>query len=79
MILRVSHAGSRRNPCSPVEILELRSMQLCKSLYDTDEAIREVLLVKNADDDLVHELDYTRSLLDIVCGNDMLTNILKVR
>lgn len=79
IIVDATHTGSRSNPCSPVGILKLRSKQLRKSLYDTDEAIREILPAKNEDDDLVHELDYTRSLLDVVCGKDMLANVPKVR
>ncbi len=58
IIVDATHTGSRSNPYSPVEILRLRSKQLRKSLYDSDETVKDNLPSKNTDDNLEHELDY---------------------
>ena len=58
IIVDATHTGSRSNPYSPIEVLRLRSKQLRKSLYDTDESIKEHLPNKNEDDNLEIELDY---------------------
>jgi IS5 family transposase len=79
IIVDATHTGSRSNPYSPVEILRLRSKQLRKSLYDVEESIRESLPLKNEDNNLEHELDYTKSLLEVVSDNQTLGNIPKVR
>lgn len=79
IIVDATRTGSRSNPHSPIEILRLRSKQLCKSLYDTGEAVKVVLPVKNMEDDLKLELDYVKSLFDIVSGNETLANMPKVK
>ena len=66
IIVDATHTASRSNPYSPIEILRLRSKQLRKAVYDADESIKGSLPKKNEDEDLVHELDYTKELLDIV-------------
>jgi len=60
IIVDATHTVSRSNPYSPVEILKLRSRQLRKSLYDADDTIKDSLPDKNEDDNMEHELDYTR-------------------
>ena len=79
IIVDATHTGSRSNPYSPIEILRLRSKQLRKSLYESDESVRERLPQKNADDELEHELDYTKELLDVVGSNPTLTEIPKIK
>ncbi|WP_321518370.1 IS1182 family transposase [uncultured Bacteroides sp.] len=79
IIVDSTHTGSRSNPYSPVEILRLRSKQLRKSLYDVEESIKEGLPLKNEDDDLEHELDYTKALFEVVSDNETLVNVPKVR
>ncbi|MDR0746196.1 MAG: IS1182 family transposase [Mediterranea sp.] len=79
IIVDATHTASRSNPYSPVEILKLRSTQLRKSIYDADDSAKDNLPVKNEDDDLEHELDYTRGLLDVISSNEMLINIPKVK
>ena len=59
IIVDATHTGSRSNPYSPIEILRLRSKQLRKCLYESDESIKNKLPAKNTDDELDHELDYT--------------------
>lgn len=69
IIVDATHTASRSNPHSPIEVLRLRSKQLRKAIYDADDRIKDTLPKKNEDDDLVHELDYTKELLDIVSAN----------
>ena len=64
IIVDATHTGSRSNPWSPLEILRLRSKQLRKSIYDCDENAKCGLPAKNTDDDIEHELDYTKALVD---------------
>lgn len=79
IIVDATHTGSRSNPYSPVEILKLRSKQLRKSLYDPDDTIKDSLPNKNDDDNLEHELDYTRGLLKAVASNESLSNAPKIK
>lgn len=69
IIVDATHTASRSNPYSPIEVLRLRSKQLRKAIYDADDRIKDTLPKKNEDDDLVHELDYTKELLDKVSAN----------
>ena len=79
IIVDATHTGSRSNPYSPVEILRLRSKQLRKSLYESDETVRDTLPSKNTDDDLEHELDYTKALLDVVGSNPSHAEVPKIK
>lgn len=79
IIVDATHTGARSNPWSPVEMLKQRSKQLRKSLYDVDDTVKGSLPQKNEDDDLSHELDYTKRLLDVLDGNKELTNVPVVR
>lgn len=75
IIVDATHTASRSNPYSPIEVLRLRSKQLRKAIYDADDRIKDTLPKKNEDDDLVHELDYTKELLDIVSANVYIAEI----
>lgn len=79
IIVDATHSGSRSNPYSPVQALKLRSKQLRKCLYDTDEDIKEKLPAKNTDDNLEHELAYTQALVDKVSEDEILINIPKIK
>lgn len=79
IIVDATHTGSRSNPWSPLEILRLRSRQLRKSIYESNEIQKERLPAKNTVDDIEHELDYTKSLLDVVGSNPALAEIPKVK
>ena len=79
IIVDATHSGSRSNPYSPIQTLKLRSKQLRKVLYDTQEGIKDILPSKNTDDNLEHELAYTQSLLDKVSEDKILINIPKVQ
>lgn len=79
IIVDATHTGSRSNPWSPLESLRLRSKQLRKSIYDADETEKSNLPSKNTDDNIEHELDYTKALLDVVSSNPSLAEIPKVK
>jgi len=79
IIVDATHTASRSNPYSPLEILRLRSKQLRKAIYDADEGMKDTLPKKNEHEDLVHELDYTRELLDIVSDHACLAEIPAVK
>lgn len=79
IIVDATHSGSRSNPYSPIQALKLRSKQLRKVLYDTQEGIKDILPAKNTDDNLEHELAYTQSLLDKVSEDKILIHIPKVQ
>ena len=79
IIVDATHSGSRSNPYSPVQALKLRSKQLRKCLYETDEDIKEKLPAKNTDDNLEHELAYTQALVDKVSEDEILINIPKIK
>lgn len=79
IIVDATHSGSRSNPYSPVQALKLRSKQLRKCLYETDEDIKDKLPAKNTDDNLEHELTYTQALVDKVSEDEILINIPKIK
>lgn len=79
IIVDATHTGSRSNPWSPLEILRLRSKQLRKSIYDTDQKIKDSLPAKNTADDLEHELGYTKTLIDVVGSNPTLAEVPKIK
>ena len=79
IIVDSTHTCSRSNPYSPVDVLKLRSKQLRKSLYDTDDKVKESLPAKNEDNNLEHEMEYTRKLLESVSANEILVHVPKVK
>ncbi len=79
IIVDATHSGSRSNPYSPIEILRLRSKQLRKILYESEESIKDKLPVKNTDDELDHELNYTKELLDVIGSNPHLAEVPKIK
>ena len=79
IIVDATHTGSRSNPYSPVEMLRLRSKQLRKSLYDMDETVKGILPSKNTDNELEHELDYTKELLEAISSKPTLAEVPKVK
>jgi hypothetical protein len=60
-------------------MLWLRSNQLRKSLYEADESVKGSLPEKNTDDDICHELDYTRKQLDGAASRQSLAEVPKVK
>ena len=79
IIVDSTHTGSRSNPYSSVDVLKLRSKQLRKVIYDFNDEVKESLPKKNEDNDLGHELEYTRSLVNAVSSNTVLSNVPKIK
>lgn len=79
IIVDATHTAARSNPCSPIETLRLRSKQLRKELYSIDGQIKGSLPAKNEDDDLVHELDYTKDLLKAIASDSSLSEVPAVK
>lgn len=52
---------------------------IAQSIYDADETEKSNLPSKNTDDNIEHELDYTKALLDVVSSNPSLAEIPKVK
>ena len=63
----------------PVDVLKLRAKQLRKSLYDADEKVKEALPAKNEDNNLEHEMEYTRKLIETVSANEILVHVPKMK
>jgi transposase len=79
IIVDSTHSSSRSNPHSPVAVLKMRSKQLRKLLYETDESIKDSLPKKNEDTDLEHELTYSHELVNHLKDNEMLISIPKIK
>ena len=79
IIVDSTHSCSRSNPHSPVEVLKMRSKQLRRQLYETDESIKDSLPKKNEDNDLEHELAYSQELVNHLKDNELLISIPKIR
>ncbi|MHC5353519.1 transposase, partial [Myroides sp. LJL115] len=69
IIVDATHTASRSNPFSATEALKMRSRQLRKALYDVEESIKSKLPVKNEDNDLDHELAYSKALVAFLKQN----------
>lgn len=79
IIVDATHTEARSNPYSPIEILRLRSKQLRKVLYAMDDNIKQTLPSKNKEDDLAHELDYTKDLLKLITSDASLSEVPAVK
>lgn len=79
IIVDSTHSSSRSNPHSPVEVLKMRSKQLRRQLYETDESIKDSLPRKNEDNDLEHELAYSHELVNHLKDNEILVSIPKIK
>lgn len=53
-----THTSARYNQKSPREILQERSKNLSKSIYEIDEAMKEKFPLKNTEDSLDKEIEY---------------------
>ncbi len=79
IILDSTHTSSRSNPHSPVGVLKMRSKALRKSLYEVDDSIKDILPVKNEDNELEHELNYAQRLVDYLENNQQVSRITKIK
>ena len=79
IIVDATHTSSRSNPFSPVETLKRRSRMLRKAVYAIDESRKESLPLKNEDDDLANEMEYTEHLLEHLSSDPHISEIPAVK
>ncbi len=79
IIVDATHTSSRSNPFSPVEMLKHRSKLLRKAVYAIDESRKGALPVKNEDDDLANEMEYTEHLLEHLSFDPYISEIPAVK
>ena len=79
IIVDATHTSSRSNPFSPVEMLKQRSKLLRKAVYAIDESRKESLPLKNEDDDLANEMEYTEHLLEHLSSDPHISEIPAVK
>lgn len=79
IIVDSTHTFSRSNPFSPVEMLKQRSKLLRKAVYAIDESRKESLPLKNEDDDLSNEMEYTEHLLEHLSSDPHISEIPAVK
>lgn len=75
VIVDATHTASRSNPHSPTEVLKLRSKKLRKVIYDFNADLKSTLPTKNEDDDLEHELAYSKTLIEQIKRDEQLSTI----
>lgn len=79
IIVDSTHTKARYNKKSPCEILREKSKLLRKAVYQIDETIKDSFPVKNAEDNLEKEINYTTTLIKIIKGNELLSEFPKVK
>lgn len=82
LIIDATHTSSKYNPYAPIELLRLRSKRLRHAVYSIakdPEKYKKIFPAKNTDNDLGHEIDYCRRLIDCVLstGLDEIPNVLE--
>ncbi|MDR0976940.1 MAG: IS1182 family transposase [Prevotellaceae bacterium] len=75
IIVDATHTLSKTNPHSPLEFLKMRSKNLRKVIYQWDEKCKERLPAKNEDNDLGHELEYIRKLIELIASDPVLPHV----
>lgn len=78
IIVDSTHTKSKYNQKSPREILQERSKQLRKAIYEIDESMKKSFPAKNTEDSLEQELVYCQELIKIIKGNEVISNYPKV-
>lgn len=79
IIVDATHSLSRSNPMSPLELLSVRSRQLRKVVYSTDESWIGRMPKKNEDNDLEKELSYCDELKKAIESDEILCSLPKVK
>ncbi len=78
IIVDSTHTKSKYNQKSPREILQERSKQLRKAVYEIDESIKKSFPAKNTEDSLEQELVYCEELINVIKENEVISNYPKV-
>lgn len=66
IIVDATHTHSKSNPFSAVEVLKERSKLLRKAVYNVDENLKDLMPIKNQDDDLQKEIAYCKELEKVI-------------
>ena len=79
IIVDATHTKSRYNQKTPRQVLQEQSKNLRRSIYETDETMKEKFPDKNTEDSLEKELKYCKQLIDVVKGNEEICSYPKVQ
>jgi predicted DNA-binding transcriptional regulator len=78
IIVDATHTKARYNQKSPREILQERSKNLRKSIYEIDETMKEKFPCKNSEDSLQKEIEYCNKLITAIKENEGICHYPKV-
>lgn len=78
IIVDATHTKARYNQKSPREILQERSKNLRKSIYEIDATMRDKFPSKNTEDSLDKELEYCNKLITTIKENEVICHYPKV-
>ena len=79
IIVDATHTKSRYNQKTPRQVLQEQSKNLRRSIYETDETMKEKFPDKNTEDSLEKELKYCKQLIDVIKGNEEICSYPKVQ
>lgn len=78
IIVDATHTKARYNQKSPREILQERSKNLRKSIYEIDATMKEKFPSKNTENSLDKEMEYCNKLITVIKKNDGIYHYPKV-
>lgn len=79
IIVDATHTKSRYNAKTPRQALQEQSKKLRRTIYETDETMKEKFPDKNTEDSLEKELEYCKQLIAVVKGNEEICSYPKVQ
>ena len=79
IIVDATHTKARYNQKSPKEILRERSKKLRKSVYEIDESMKDKFPSKTTTNELVDEIEYCQTLIDVIENEETIFNYPKVK
>ncbi|MFA9378015.1 MAG: IS1182 family transposase [Lachnotalea sp.] len=79
IIVDATHTKARYNQKSPREILQDRSKNLRKVIYQINESMKDKFPLKNTEDSLERELEYCKDLIQVIKQHDELEHYPKVQ
>lgn len=79
IIVDATHTKARYNQKSPKEILTDRSRKLRKSVYEIDESMKDKFPSKTTTNELVDEIEYCQTLINVIENEETIFNYPKVK
>ncbi len=79
IIVDATHTKARYNQKSPREILQDKSKQLRKVIYQIDDTMRNKFPTKNTEDSLDKEIEYCKELIQVIKKNEEIQHYPKVQ